>query len=203
MSFKYGPSQVSGAFRYGSGGLGPRGWMIPAEGLNGAGALFACLAMPADADKEVRMRVTRQPAGTLLIDEDSSFTYTGPTDYALFELWVDGYLSTIDIGFGLGIGRLDLTVGGSAALVGVNSTQQNTSSSGSVTQAHALVGSDSTQANLSLAGTVYQTHQLVGTNSTQVNLSATVTLAAPGDFDLVPSRTYYVLGENRTVVVRD
>ena len=118
MSYRYGTSLVPGAYHYGGGGLGCPGSLIPSGGLDGPGYLFAGLDLPADAAKEVRGLITRWPAGTLTVWEDSSFRYVGPSDYALYELYVDGALSTLDIGYGSGIGRIQLAVGAVSEISG-------------------------------------------------------------------------------------
>lgn len=112
MSTSYGgtPPGITGT-HYGGAGLGCPGSLIPSEGLDGAGYLFAGLSLPADAAKEIRGPITRWPAGTLTVLEDSAFTYTGATDFALFAVYVDGVASSDDIGYGPGVGRIDLGVG--------------------------------------------------------------------------------------------
>lgn len=114
MATSYGatPPGISGT-HYGGSGLGVLGSLVPASGLDGPGYLYAGLSLPADNAKEVRGPITRWPAGTLTVYEDSSFSYTGATDYALFQLYVDGVASSTDIGYGAGIGRIELTIGGS------------------------------------------------------------------------------------------
>lgn len=114
MSTSYGgtPTGITGT-HYGGSGLGVLGSLVPSGGMDGAGYLYAGLSLPADADKEVRGPITRWPSGTLTVYEDSSFSYTGSTDYALYALYVDGVASTDDIGYGAGIGRLELGVGAS------------------------------------------------------------------------------------------
>lgn len=115
MSFKFGTSLVPGAFHFGGSGLGVRGDLVPSEGSDGPGYLYPGLALPADAAKEVRGLITRWPSGALVVHENSSFTYTGATDHALYQLYVDGVASSIDIGYGAGIGRFDLSVGASTS----------------------------------------------------------------------------------------
>lgn len=119
MSTSYGatPPGITGT-HYGGPGLGVLGSLVPSGGLDGAGYLYAGLSLPADDDKEVRGPITRWPSGTLTVYEDSSFSYTGSTDYALYALYVDGAASTDDIGYGAGIGRLELGVGVTADLSG-------------------------------------------------------------------------------------
>ncbi len=111
MSYRFGASLVPGAHHHGGGGLGLRGDAVPSSGASGPGYLYGGLTLPDDAAKEVRGLITRWPSGTLAVYEDSSFTYSGATDYALYQLYVDGAASTLDIGYGAGVGRLDLNVG--------------------------------------------------------------------------------------------
>lgn len=115
MTTSYGatPPGITGT-HYGGSSLGVRGDLVPSTGLDGAGYLYAGLSLPADAAKEVRGAITRWPAGTLTVYEDSSFAYLGSTDYALYQLYVDGAASSTDIGYGAGIGRFDLNIGSSA-----------------------------------------------------------------------------------------
>jgi hypothetical protein len=112
MSTSYGatPPGITGT-HYGGAGLGLAGSLIPSEGLDGPGYLYAGLSLPDDAAREIRGPITRWPAGTLTVFEDSSFHYTGPTDYALFRVYVDGVALTDDIGNGPGIGLIFLGVG--------------------------------------------------------------------------------------------
>ena len=117
-SFGATPPGISGT-HYGGSSLGVRGDLVPSTGMDGAGYLYAGLSLPADNAKEVRGAITRWPAGTLTVYEDSSFAYLGSTDYALYQLYVDGVASTDDIGYGAGIGRFDLNIGSSALSGGV------------------------------------------------------------------------------------
>jgi hypothetical protein len=112
MSTSYGgtPPGITGT-HYGGWRLGTPGASVPAAGDDGPGYLYAGLSLPADAATEVRGPITRWPSGTFDVLEDSSFDYLGPTDYALYALYVDGVASTADIGYGPGIGRIDLNVG--------------------------------------------------------------------------------------------
>lgn len=120
MTTSYGatPPGITGT-HYGGSSLGVRGDLVPSTGLDGAGYLYAGLSLPADNAKEVRGPITRWPAGTLVVYEDSGFTYTGSTDYALYALYVDGVASATDIGYGAGIGRFDLNIGSSTLSGGV------------------------------------------------------------------------------------
>lgn len=105
------PGGLSGDF-YGGHPMGPLAEAVPSAGLSGAGYLFAGLTFPADTGKRVRGPITRWPvAGALTVYGDSSFDYSGATDYALYRLYTDGVASTTDIGFGPGIGKLDLQIG--------------------------------------------------------------------------------------------
>lgn len=137
MSTSYGgtPTGITGT-HYGGSSLGVLGSLVPSGGLDGAGYLYAGLSLPADNDKEVRGSITRWPSGTLTVYEDSSFSYSGSTDYALYALYVDGVASTDDIGYGAGIGRFDLGVGASADLSG-NVTLGDVAPAGSLADAGA------------------------------------------------------------------
>ena len=93
-------------------GHGVLGVNVPSDGTDGPSALYGVLSLPADNNVEVRGLITRWPVnGTLTIEEDGSFTYTGTTDYFEFLLYADGVASTVDIGYGAGISRITLQVG--------------------------------------------------------------------------------------------
>ena len=119
MATSYGgtPPGITGT-HYGGSRLGTPGAQVPSAGLNGPGYLYAGLSLPADAAVEVRGPITRWPAGTMTVYEDSSFSYVGASDYALYRLYQDGVASTVDIGYGAGIGRIELSVGAAATLSG-------------------------------------------------------------------------------------
>lgn len=139
MSTSYGatPPGISGT-HYGGAGLGVLGSLVPSEGENGAGYLYAGLSLPADAAKELRGPITRWPTlGTLSANEDSSFSYTGSSDYALYALYVDGVASTDDIGYGAGIGRIELTVGAASSVLGGNVDLDNVLPAGTFADAGA------------------------------------------------------------------
>lgn len=111
------PPGITGT-HYGGSSLGVLGADVPAAGADGPGYLYAALSLPADAAKAVRGPITRWPSGALTVYEDSSFTYIGATDYALYALYVDGVASSVDVGHGPGIGRFDLLVGSTSELTG-------------------------------------------------------------------------------------
>ena len=99
-------SLIPGMLVCGNRGLGVRGSQVPASGDAGAGFLYNDLSLPADADKEVRgLIVTPPAAGTLVVNEDSSFTFTAPDGVYSFvyRLFVDGA--------DLGTATVTLTVG--------------------------------------------------------------------------------------------
>lgn len=121
------PGGLSGDF-YGGHPMGPLAEAVPSAGLSGAGYLFSGLTFPADTGKRVRGPITRWPvAGALTVYGDSSFDYSGATDYVLYALYVDGVASTTDIGYGAGIGRFDMSVGAGGGVM-----------SGGVVLAHAV-----------------------------------------------------------------
>ena len=123
MATSYGgtPPGITGT-HFGGSRLGTPGAHVPSAGLNGPGYLYAGLSLPADVAVEVRGPITRWPAGTLTVYEDSSFSYVGASDYALYRLYQDGVASTVDIGYGAGIGRIELNVGASGATLSGNAT---------------------------------------------------------------------------------
>ena len=75
-------------------GHGVLGVNVPSEGTDGPSALYGALSLPADNAVEVRGLITRWPVnGTLTIEEDGSFSYTGTTDYFEFLLYAGAYRS--------------------------------------------------------------------------------------------------------------
>ena len=106
------PAGLSGDY-YGGHPFGVLAEELATEGVDGPGYLAPCVTLPADAGKRVRGPITRWPAAGLTVYADGAFDYPAesPSDYALFWLIVDGEPSTQDIGFGSGIGRIDLNVG--------------------------------------------------------------------------------------------
>lgn len=131
MATSYGgtPPGITGT-HFGGSRLGTPSAQVPSAGLNGPGYLYAGLSLPADAAVEVRGPITRWPAGTLTVYEDSSFSYVGASDFALYQLYQDGVASTVDIGYGPGIGRIELSVGATATLSGNASLGAITASGG-------------------------------------------------------------------------
>lgn len=60
---------------------GVLGSLIPSTGASGPGYAYPSLSLPADANKEIRGRITTWPsAGVLAANEDTSFTFTGAPD---------------------------------------------------------------------------------------------------------------------------
>jgi hypothetical protein len=113
MSLRADTAQLLGASLLASTvpGLGVRADAIPSGGTDGPAFLFPCVSLPTDAAVEIRALITRWPTlGTLVPQENGAFTYTGATDYFDFRLYIDGVASTVDIGFGPGIGRVLLNV---------------------------------------------------------------------------------------------
>lgn len=112
MSYKFGSALVPGAYHYGGGGLGLLGSAVPSDGDRGPSYLFNDLALPADADKEVRGLVITPPgAGTWFAWEDGSFSLTGAPDGVytfVYRLFVDG----VDSGTATGTITIGAAVGG-------------------------------------------------------------------------------------------
>ncbi|MEY2689767.1 MAG: hypothetical protein RL375_3966 [Pseudomonadota bacterium] len=112
MSYAYGGELLAGAYGYGAPGLGVLAELIAADGLAGPGYAYGAVSLPADNGREISAVITRWPTlGTLTVYPDFSFDYVGATDYALYQLRVDGVDSTTDIGYGPGVGRFELVVG--------------------------------------------------------------------------------------------
>ncbi len=156
------PPGITGT-HYGGSRLGTPGAQVPSEGANGPGYLYAGLSLPADAAVEVRGPITRWPAGTLTVYEDSSFSYVGATDYALYQLYQDGVASTVDIGYGPGIGRIELSVGATATLSG-NAALGAIVASGSLSS-----GAVSALGGNAVLGAIVASGLLAGTGTAQVS----------------------------------
>lgn len=84
----------SGSVVIGNTGLGAPAESIPSNGDSGGSFLYNDLSLPADNGKEIRGEILSLPAsGTLLVDEDGSFTFAGAADgdYSFtYQLHVDG-----------------------------------------------------------------------------------------------------------------
>lgn len=111
--------------------LVPSGWLtslyagagvlaenIPSSGVDGPSALYGAVTLPADNGKEIRGYITRWPAAPLLIDEDGAFSYSGGSDYFEFALYADGVADSTNVGFGPGISRITLSMGGALPTIG-------------------------------------------------------------------------------------
>lgn len=126
------PAGITGDF-YGGHPMGVLAEDVPSTGLSGAGYLYAGLSFPADTGKRVRGVITRWPTlGTFTPNVDSSFDYLGATDYALFCVYTDGVASSTDVGYGAGIGRIELLVGVVTATLGGAITLANMVAAGRV-----------------------------------------------------------------------
>lgn len=74
-----------------SAGFGVLAQDVPASGANGPGIAYSSLSFPADTGKEVRIALTSWPtSGTLIIYEDTSFEYDGPSFSTTYQLYLDG-----------------------------------------------------------------------------------------------------------------
>lgn len=105
MTVRVDSALIASSVVIGNDGLGVLAEAVPSTGEHGAGYLYNDLSFPADNGKEVRGEITRWPAGTLFAYEDSSFTYSGITDYFEYQLYVDGVSTGSPT-------RVDLIVGG-------------------------------------------------------------------------------------------
>lgn len=82
---------IAGAVVVGDPGLGVSAEAIPSTGENGAGIAYSSLSFPADTGKEVRVVLTSWPSsGTLILYEDTSFEYDGPSFSTNYQLYLDG-----------------------------------------------------------------------------------------------------------------
>lgn len=157
------PPGITGT-HYGGSRLGTPGSQVPSEGANGPGYLYAGLSLPADAAVEVRGPITRWPAGTLTVYEDSSFSYVGASDYALYRLYQDGVASTVDIGYGPGIGRIELSVGAAGATLSGNATLGAIVASGGFSS-----GAVSVLGGNAVLGAIVASGLMAGTGTAQVS----------------------------------
>lgn len=74
-----------------SAGFGVLAQDVPASGANGPGIAYSSLSFPADTGKEVRIALTSWPSsGTLILYEDTSFEYDGPSFSTNYQLYLDG-----------------------------------------------------------------------------------------------------------------
>lgn len=74
-----------------SAGFGVLAQDVPASGANGPGIAYSSLSFPADTGKEVRIALTSWPtSGTLILYEDTSFEYDGPSFSTTYQLYLDG-----------------------------------------------------------------------------------------------------------------
>jgi len=95
-------------------GLGVLAENIPSTGDSGASFLYNDLVFPADTGKEIRGEIlaTSLGAGTLFVNEDGSFTFSGASDghyWFTYKLWKDGvagatYTVTLTVGSIAGTG---------------------------------------------------------------------------------------------------
>lgn len=86
---------------------------------------------------------------------------------------------------GLPVSGQPVSSGGEITLVGANSTQANTSGTGTITQTHVLTGTNSAQDNTSGTGSISQVHILSGADGTQDNSSSTGAISLGSAIDLI------------------
>jgi hypothetical protein len=128
MSTAYGagPDGMTGT-HYGLGTLGVRGDQIPTDGENGP-SYMAAWVQPGDEAKEFRGRVIRMPAaGTLVVQENGAFDYTGAPLNSTNSFDVQPQVDGIDFGSFV---TIPLTIGAVAAVVGGNATEGDDSAGG-------------------------------------------------------------------------
>ncbi len=113
-------SLISGSVTVGTSGLGIKAENIPSTGDAGSSFLYDDLAFPADTGKEIRGRITTWPAlGSIFIDEDGSFNYTGPSTYFAYQLYVDGVAVGTPQWVTIVVGGVTPSVGGYPAVTDV------------------------------------------------------------------------------------
>lgn len=130
-------------------GHGIRGADVPSTGLNGAGPIYGCITLPADADVELRLLVETVPAGLTSFGygEADDVLATGPDGAhvgagRLFADGVDRGAVPITITFGSGT-----SLGGDAALDGI-------AAGGGVSTAPAVVSGGATLDGIDAGGQV-------------------------------------------------
>lgn len=124
MSLRIDASElISGAYVIGETGLGVLGSAVPSTGTYGASYLYNDLVLPADAGKEIRGLILTVPsAGTFFAYEDGSFSLVGAPDSTYqfdYRLYTDGVASAVDIGYGAGVSRVTVGIGGTSMTGGV------------------------------------------------------------------------------------
>lgn len=172
MSVRVDSALIASSVIVGNDGLGVLAENVPSTGEHGAGYLYNDLSFPADNGKEVRGEITRWPAGTLFAFEDSSFTYTGSTDFFEYQLYVDGVATGSPA-------RVDLIVGG-AAIVATQVTQTATASATAAapTFAATVAATQTTQTETGTANAPYDA-SVSATQTTQIS-TASATSTPPG-----------------------
>lgn len=172
MSLRIDASElIAGALVIGDTGLGVRGDAVPSVGDAGPAPLYNDITLPADAAAEVRALILTLPsAGTLTVNEDSSFTFAGAPDGVY--TWT--YRAFKD-GVSLGDNTVTLTVGaiGLAGLAADIAT-----ATGSLTTHIPLAGAAIDQALAT--GTLTTQIQLSGTALDQAGATGTLTVGIAG-----------------------
>lgn len=104
---------IEGSVQVGNDGLGVFAEQVPAFGANGAGFAFSSLQFPEDNGKEIIGRIARWPTnGTLVANEDTSFSYAGQNDSFDWQLYVDGQAvgSPVTVTLQTGLDQVDKSV---------------------------------------------------------------------------------------------
>lgn len=89
MSIRIDSPLIPGAVHIGFTGLGVLGSQIASSGSDGPGFGYPSVDV-VDADAELWFEILTQPTGTLVAQEDTSFTYDGAVSSFTFRKWRDG-----------------------------------------------------------------------------------------------------------------
>lgn len=161
---------ITGALVVGNRGLGVLGSAVPSTGFSGPGYLYNDLSLPGDANREVRGVIESWPAaGTLRVNEDSSFTFAAPDGTYSFQyrLYVEGADQ--------GTATVTLTIG-QRALVVAPSSQSATSSGAAITRGVTLAAAACSQSSASAVAAVLHGATLSAAPCAQSSTSANVQL---------------------------
>jgi hypothetical protein len=105
---------------------GVLGSLIPSSGASGPAYAYPSLSLPADANTEIRGRITTWPsAGVLAANEDTSFTFTGPDGTYTFQFQLSA--NGVDVGTPR---TATMTIGGLTVAAGVGNAAAAGSAAG-------------------------------------------------------------------------
>lgn len=125
LAHRHGGPLIANSHCHGPTGLGVLGSEVPSTGTHGPGFLYPSLALPADANKEIRGVIITQPVGLKSFDVQPTSAFTAEANTGVqsaffdFQVYVDGtLLNSNPNGLGTGVARATLTFTGDATLQG-------------------------------------------------------------------------------------